>query len=157
MFVMSFIIVVVFIVNFSFKIIIIKCFGIYVGIVIFCKFSMMVMWFFVVCVINESVQILWLCVEKFLIYKLEFLYQNYVVKFVCFVFSDFFLRVVIKFCIFWILLFLVFILGGLEVFFFKFGFYLFILFDFQMFELLYFFEVYEFYFKDRFCFEISFL
>lgn len=52
---MSFIIVVVFIVNFSFKIIIIKCFGIYVGIVIFCKFSMMVMWFFVVCVINESV------------------------------------------------------------------------------------------------------
>lgn len=50
-----------------------------------------------------------------------------------------------------------FIIVGLEVIIFEFGFQFLILFDFQMFELLYLLEVYELNLKDKFWFEISFL
>ena len=54
MFVTSFTTAAAFIANFSSQITTIKCFGIYAGIAILCKFSMMVTWFPAVCVINEK-------------------------------------------------------------------------------------------------------
>lgn len=155
MFVTSLTTAAAFIANFSSQITTIKCFGIYAGIAILCKFSMMVTWFPAVCVINESVQIPWPCVEKSSIHKIELLYQNYVAKSVRFVFSDFLPRVVIKFRIFWILSFSVLTLGGLEVLLFKPGFHLPTSSDFQMFESSHPLEAYELHFKDRFRFETS--
>ena len=55
MFVTSFTTATAFIANFSSQITTIKCFGIYAGIAILCKFSMMVTWFPAVCVINENI------------------------------------------------------------------------------------------------------
>lgn len=155
MFVTSFTTAAAFIANFSSQITTIKCFGIYAGIAILCKFSMMVTWFPAVCVINENVRIPWSCAKKSSLHKITMLYEKYVAKLVRFVFNDFLPEVVIKFRIFWIFLFSLLTLGGLEVLLFEPGFHLPTSSDFQMFESSHPLEAYELYFKDKFRFETS--
>lgn len=53
MFVISFTIVVVFYVNYVSNIIVIRCFGVYAGIVILVNYVLMVIWFLVVVVLYE--------------------------------------------------------------------------------------------------------
>ena len=155
MFVTSFTTAAAFIANFSSQITTIKCFGIYAGIAILCKFSMMVTWFPAVCVINENVYVPWSCSKESSRQKIKLLYEKYVATFARFCFNDFLPRVVIKLRFFWIALFSLLTLGGLEVLLFEPGFRLPTSSDFQMFESSHPLEAYELYFKDKFRFETS--
>lgn len=155
MFVTSFTTAAAFIANFSSQITTIKCFGIYAGIAILCKFSMMVTWFPAVCVINENVCVPWSCSKESSRQKIKLLYEKYVATFVRYCFDDFLPRVVIKFRFFWIILFSLLTLGGLEVLLFEPGFQLPTSSDFQMFDSSHPLEAYELYFKDKFRFETS--
>ena len=155
MFVTSFTTAAAFIANFSSQITTIKCFGIYAGIAILCKFSMMVTWFPAVCVIHEKLCVPWSCSKKSLRQKAKILYERYVGKYVWHFFDVFLPRVVIKFRFLWIVLFSLLTLGGLEVLLFEPGFQLPTSADFQMFEATHPLEVYELNLKDKFRFETS--
>lgn len=155
MFVTSLTTAAAFIANFSSQITTIKCFGIYAGIAILCKFSMMVTWFPAVCVINEKLCLPCSCDQKPSPQKLKLLYERYVSKFVRYFFDKFLPQVVIKFRFFWIVLFTLLTVAGLEVLLFKPGFQLPTSSDFQMFEASHPLEVYELNLKDKFRFETS--
>ena len=155
MFVTSFTTAAAFIANFSSQITTIKCFGIYAGIAILCKFSMMVTWFPAVCVINENVCVSRSCTKASSSQKIKVFYEKYVATFVRYCFNEFLPRVVIKMRFFWIGLFSLLTLGGLEVLLFEPGFKLPTSSDFQMFESEHSLEAYELYFKDKFRFETS--
>lgn len=155
MFVTSFTTAAAFIANFSSQITTIKCFGIYAGIAILCKFSMMVTWFPAVCVINENVCASRSCTKESSSQKIKLFYKKYVAKFVRYCFNEFLPRVVIKMRFFWIVLFSLLTLGGLEVLLFEPGFQLPTSSDFQMFESEHPLEAYELHFKDKFRFETS--
>ena len=155
MFVTSFTTAAAFIANFSSQITTIKCFGIYAGIAILCKFSMMVTWFPAVCVINEKLTVPWSCDKKSSSQKLKLLYERYVGNFVRYFFDEFLPKVVIKFRFFWIILFSLLTVAGLEVLLYKPGFQLPTSSDFQMFEASHPLEVYELSLKDKFRFETS--
>lgn len=155
MFVTSFTTAAAFIANFSSQITTIKCFGIYAGIAILCKFSMMVTWFPAVCVINEKLHVPWSCSKQSSRQKVRLLYERFVGNFVRYFFNQFLPQVVIKFRFFWILLFSLLTVAGLEVLLFEPGFQLPTSSDFQMFEASHPLEVYELNFKDKFRFETS--
>jgi len=155
MFVTSFTTAAAFIANFSSQITTIKCFGIYAGIAILCKFSMMVTWFPALCVINENVCASRSCTKESSSQKIKLFYEKYVAKFVRYCFNEFLPRVVIKMRFFWIVLFSLLTLGGLEVLLFEPGFQLPTSSDFQMFESEHPLEAYELHFKDKFRFETS--
>lgn len=145
-----------FIANFSSQITTIKCFGIYAGIAILCKFSMMVTWFPAVCVINERMSVSWSCDNKSSRrQKFKLLYERYVGNFARHFFDNFLPRIVIKFRFFWIVLFTLLTGAGLEILLFEPGFQLPTSSDFQMFEASHPLEVYELNLKDKFRFETS--
>ena len=155
MFVTSFTTAAAFIANFSSQITTIKCFGIYAGIAILCKFSMMVTWFPAVSVINEKLCVPWSCNKRSTWQTMRNLYERYVGYFVRYFFEQFLPHIVIKFRFFWIALFSVLTLGGLEIILFKPGFQLPTSSDFQMFEASHPLEVYELNLKENFRFETS--
>ena len=155
MFVTSLTTAAAFIANFSSQITTIKCFGIYAGIAILCKFSMMVTWFPAVCVINEKLRVTCLCQNNSLSQKFKILYHQYVSRFVRYIFDKFLPRIVIQFRLFWITVFTFLTIAGLEIIIFKPGFQFPTSSDFQMFEATHPLELYELNLKDKFRFETS--
>ncbi|XP_068683419.1 protein dispatched homolog 1-like [Montipora foliosa] len=155
MFVTSLTTAAAFMANFTSQITTIKCFGIYAGIAILCKFSMMVTWFPAVSVINEKLSVPWSCDNKSLRQKVTLLYRQYVNRLVRYLFDKFLPGIVIKFRFFWIAVFTLLTIAGLEVIIFEPGFQLPTSSDFQMFESSHPLEVYELNLKDKFRFETS--
>ena len=155
MFVTSLTTAAAFLSNFSSQITTIKCFGLYAGMAILCKFSMMVTWFPAACVINETLCLPRSCSRNAWRRNAKLFYEKNVGAFVRYCFDDLLPRIVIKFRFLWIALFSLLAAGGLEVLLFKPGFQLATSSDFQMFESSHPLETYQLYLKDQFRSETS--
>lgn len=153
-----------FMANFTSEITTIKLFGLYAGVAILAKFSLMVTWFPAVCVINEIY-----CTKNGCrpssgqekpagqdwLTKCRTSYEKTFTRFSRYVFDDFLPMLVIRFKYFWIVLFSVFTGLGLFVLLGYPGFQLPSSSDFQMFAASHPLETYDLYLKDNFRFELS--
>ena len=164
MFVTSFTTAAAFIANFSSQITTIKCFGLYAGMAVLCKFGMMVTWFPALCVINEK----W-CVMRPACFAssdansprkkyrelLKTCYESTLSRLARYTFDDLLPRLVIKFRYLWVAFFLTLTLGGLIVLTVTPGFQLPTSSDFQMFASRHPLEAYDLYLKEKFRFEVG--
>lgn len=146
-----------FIANFSNEITTIKLFGLYAGIAILAKFSLMVTWFPAVCVINElycarlmnkTAGLNWLS-------KCRVQYEKTFTRMSRYVFDDFLPRLVIRFKYAWLVLYTILTALGLFVLLGYPGLQLPTSSDFQIFAASHPLEKYDIYLKDKFRFELS--
>ena len=163
MFVTSFTTAAAFIANFSSQITTIKCFGLFAGIAVLCKFLMMITWFPAVAVINEK----W-CVSRPSCFAclgassprtnkcfLRSCYENTLRRLARRTFDYYLPWVVIQFRFLWTFLFLSLTIGGLIVLTVEPGFRLPTSADFQMFKSSHPLESYALHYKNKFRFEAS--
>lgn len=161
MFVTSLTTAAAFMANFSSEITTIKLFGLYAGIAILAKFSLMVTWFPAICVIHERYCVKNWCgffsknTDQDWLSRCRTSYENTFTRFSRYTFDEFLPELVIRCRFFWIALFSCFSAVGLFVLIGFPGFQFPTSSDFQMFASSHPLETYDLYLKDKFRFEIS--